>query len=284
MARVVKTVNGVPPSGTQAFTFQIRQGASTTQNGTILESGVANVGNGGIINFTTKLVPSTTYQMCEIVQPGWLSNLGTFVPSSFMPPDGIAPNPNVDNSILCGDFTVNPGETKTFTIDNTPPPGGRALTIGFWKNWSGNCTGGGQGATLQTVLANFPIAFGQITHGVFIGDLYVDQPCTEAVPILDKREVGVNGKKQASDPAYALAAQLLAAKLNLQAGAGVCPPVLNAINQAQALLDLINFTGSGTYLKKMNPAQAALANCLATWLDDYNNNRASACNASRTCP
>jgi hypothetical protein len=284
MAKVIKTVNGGVPTGSHAFTFQLRQGATMVANGTILESAVANAGNGGILNFTTKLVPGQTYQMCEIIMPGWLSTLGTFVPSSFMPPDGVAVNPNVDNSTVCGNFTVSAGELKVFTIDNTPPPGGRALTIGFWKNWSGVCTGGSQKDTLGATLASFPIAAGQTTRGVFIGKLYVDNTCLEAVPILDKREIGANGKKQASDPAYNLAAQLLAAKLNLQAGAGVCPPVLTAINQAQALLTSINFTGTGTYLKKMSAAQAALANCLATWIDDYNNNRLSACNVGRTCP
>src|SRR5207302_11268619 len=92
--------------------------------------------NGGVINFTTLLVPGSTYQLCEIVMPGWSTNLGTFVPDSFYPPDGTVANPNVDNSILCANFTVAAGETKTFNVDNSPPPGGRALTIGFWKNWA----------------------------------------------------------------------------------------------------------------------------------------------------
>ncbi|HEU4507265.1 MAG TPA: hypothetical protein VFR78_03435 [Pyrinomonadaceae bacterium] len=284
MGQVIKTVNGAPPSGTHAFTFQIRQGASMTEIGTTLESGVANAGNGGILNFNTKLVPGQTYQMCEVIMPGWLSTLGTFVPNSFMPPDGVAVNPNVDNSIVCVDFTVTPGETKTFTVDNTPPPGGRALTIGFWKNWSGACTGGSQADTLGTTLMSFPIAAGQTTRGVFIGKLYVDNTCLEAVPLLDKREIGTRGKKMASDPAFNLAAQLLAAKLNVQAGAGICPPVVTAITQAQNLLYAVGFNGTGSYLKKMNPAQAALANCLATWLDDYNNNRLTACDVTRTCP
>ena len=41
-----------------------------------------------------------------------------------------------DNSVVCTDFTVAAGETKTFTINNQPPPGGMSLTIGYWKNWS----------------------------------------------------------------------------------------------------------------------------------------------------
>lgn len=65
-AKVVKTVSGAVPSGTQAFTFQLRQGATTTTNGTILESQVANAANGGVINFATGLEPGATYQ-----RKGW---------------------------------------------------------------------------------------------------------------------------------------------------------------------------------------------------------------------
>ena len=54
-------------------------------------------------------------------------------------------------------FTVTAGETKTFTVDNTPPPGGRALTIGFWKNWASG-SNGKQKPVLDQVLASFPIA------------------------------------------------------------------------------------------------------------------------------
>src|SRR5215831_19547137 len=48
-------------------------------------------------------------------------------------------NPNVNNMTVCVDFTINPGQTLEFDVDNAPPPGGRALTIGFWKNWA-SCT------------------------------------------------------------------------------------------------------------------------------------------------
>ncbi|MCB9107430.1 MAG: hypothetical protein H6633_24715 [Anaerolineales bacterium] len=90
MARVVKTVNNQPPTGDQAFEFQLRQGASTTEVGTTLETQVANAGNGGDITFATKLVPGDTYQLCEVVMPGWMTTLGDFVLDSFLPPDGVA--------------------------------------------------------------------------------------------------------------------------------------------------------------------------------------------------
>jgi hypothetical protein len=190
--------------------------------------------------------------------PGWMTTLG--------PPFFAVFNAGGDNSTVCTDFTVQPGETKTFSIDNQPPPGGLARTIGFWKNWS-SCSNGKQKPVLDETLALFPISYGT-THGVFIGDLYVDT-CLEGVRILDKSTVN-NGKKMASDPAFNLAAQLLAARLNIQAGAGVCPAAVTAINAAQALLDLVGF--NGIQKPNMTSAQANQANTLAATLDKYNNN------------
>jgi Prealbumin-like fold domain len=265
MAKVIKTVSGGPVTQAQGsgFVFQLRSGAVPQYpggEGTILESGEANAGNGGVIAFTTKLVPGDTYQLCEIIMPGWLTSLVGFVPNS-------VGNPIVDNSPICVNFTVSAGETKEISVDNTPPPGGRALTIGFWKNWA-SCSGGKQRPVLDQTLASFPIASGQTTHGVYIGDLYVDT-CLEAVRILNKSTINT-GAKKASDPAFNLAAQLLAAKLNLQAGAGVCPAAITAINQAQLLLDQLNFNGitHGT----ISNALATQLNNLATTIDKYNNN------------
>src|SRR5262249_61133651 len=82
-------------------------------------------------------------------------------------------NPSGDNSVVCTNFTAVAGQTMTFTINNQPPPGGMALTIGFWKNWS-SCTGGGQKPTLDTTLASFPGGGGNI------GNLFV-HTCPVAV-------------------------------------------------------------------------------------------------------
>ena len=54
VAHLVKTVRGAAPSGTQEFTFQLRQGATPIAVGTILETQTATAINGGIINFTTR--------------------------------------------------------------------------------------------------------------------------------------------------------------------------------------------------------------------------------------
>jgi hypothetical protein len=267
-ANVVKTVSGAAPTGSQAFTFQLRRNASPTNSGTILESQVATEANGGSFAFTTALIPGQVYQVCEVVMPAWQTTLGTFVPDSFIPPDGIALNPGVDNSVVCGNFTPSPGETVSFTVDNTPPPGGRALTIGFWKNWA-SCTTSStrKRPVLDEVLVTFPVADGQSRSGIWFGALYVDT-CSEAVALLNKSTL--SGKKVASDPAFNMAAQLMAADLNVRAGAGFCPAVTTAINQAHALLAKVGF--NGVFKPPMSAADAATMNSLANTLNRYNNN------------
>lgn len=288
-AKVIKTVQGQPPSEGQTYVFELRQGASATQIGTTLETQTANVSNGGILNFAYELKPDpTVYQMCEHVAAGWMTTLGSFVPGGFMPPDGATPNPNVDNSIICVDFTVQPGEIKTFTVDNTPPPGGRALTIGFWKN-HGSCAGP---LNKTNALALDETLYDYLPLGILTGSKIVSlvtaapgfgfygqnatstADCAHAVQLLDKRDFG--GKKQASDPLYNMAAQLVAAQLNLAAGAYTCPAVALAVAQANNLLGKYNFTGFG-YTKPLSKPDATLANTLATKLDNYNNNRPGVC-------
>lgn len=255
--KVIKTHDGAPPSGTDAFTFELRSGASTSSAGTILETKVANAANGGVLNFSTKLVPGTTYALCEQVMPGWLNNFANLY---------TVYNAGGDNSVVCTDFTVAPGEQKVFNVDNHKP-GGLARTIGFWKNWAScSASKGKQKYVLdQTLLAADPtgITLGLLT--LHAGD------CTKAVAILNKSDI-VTGKKMASDPAYNMAAQLLAADLNVVAGAGLCPAASQAIADASALLLAISFTGTGKYATTMTAAQISQANTLASTLDAYNNN------------
>jgi hypothetical protein len=95
------------------------------------------------------------------------------------------------------------------------------------------------------------------------------------VSLLDKRDF--NGAKKASDPLFNMAAQLVAAELNLAAGAKTCGAVVVAVNTAEGLLAMKAFTGFGYANPKLTAAQATLANTTATTLDDYNNNRTSVC-------
>jgi hypothetical protein len=262
LAQVVKTVNGARPSGAQSFTFQIRQGASTTGGGTTLEAGTATAENGGVINLTTKLVPTTTYQLCEQVMPGWMTTLG--------PPFFTVFNPSGDNSVVCANFTVNPGETKSFAIDNRPPPGGLARGIGFWKNWASCASSkGNQKPVLDLTLQLGDIAIGSLVLHDGNQDPNVASDCVQAVRLLSKQYINT-GQNTATDPAFNLAAQLLAAKLNVQAGAGVCGAAVNAVNAAQTLLAGISF--NGVTHTAMTAAQVNQANSFATTLDMYNNN------------
>jgi len=266
-AKVVKTVSGNAPTGSQSFTFQLRSGASASSAGTILETGTASAADGGVINFSTYLVPGQTYQLCEQMTVGWMTSLG--------PPLYSVYNPSGDNSVVCTDFTVTAGQTSTFNIDNKPPPGGMALTIGFWKNWS-SCSGGKQKPTLDQTLLAAANAGNAITIGKLVLNpltLGASTACQDAVNVLNKTTI--NGKtKEASDPLFNMAAQLLAADLNLQGGAGSCAASTSAITQAQQLLVKYSWNGTAPpYSPKLTSADANLANQLATLLDKYNNNK-----------
>jgi hypothetical protein len=74
----------------------------------------------------------------------------------------------------------------------------------------------------------------------------------------------------ASDAAYNMAAQLLAAQLNYSAGAEQCVDATTAIAEGQALLASIGFDGTANYLRPNN-AEYGLAIDLGYQLDEYNN-------------
>ena len=256
--RVEKTVAGQAPTGTDSFTFELRQGASMTSVGTVLETASANAGNGGSFVFADR--DPGTYQFCELDIPAaWHSSLsdspGAFRPNSANDPQG-------DNSLVCVGFTLGAGEAKTFTVENTPPPHGDARTIGYWKNWS-SCSGGRQGPVLDETLAS--------TGGVALGSSLTLTTCVKAVRILMKSTVDT-GAKKASDPAFNLAAQLLAAKLSVARGALACSAANTAVANAGALLGAVAFSGKSTWKNTMNQTQRTKANTLATKLDTYTNN------------
>jgi hypothetical protein len=217
--------------------------------------------------------------------------------SNVYDPNYVAPPASYTNDTRCVKFVVSPGETLAFQINNAYP-GGEPRTIGFWKNWN-TCTGGRQDEVaaqnggpdagwfiLDDLLNNPGYHLGPTGTGLGLqldGDdtnllltyLVKNKPtnfngpdCEAAVLILDKSDV-MTGRKKASDPAYNLAAQLLAAELNLSAGAETCPAVQTAVTGAANLLVTMGFNGTGDYTKK--GANATLANQYAKTLDLYNN-------------
>jgi hypothetical protein len=247
---VLKTVSTVPTAG---YTFEIRTGVSDSAVGTTEASCTTDAN--GECDFGGATFSAGDYWFCETnMLPGWETELTGY-------PGAIVPNntdPEVDNSTICAPFSIGVGETVMFTIDNTPPPGGDARTIGFWKNWT-SCDGNGnQDAVLDD---NLPI---------ILGNLLVDN-CPLAVDILDKRD-HKNGRKKAGDAIYGLAAQLAAYELNQNASAGTCQAAVDAANDAQALLASVGYDGDGDYLKGKDKSAQPEATELAGILDDYNNN------------
>jgi hypothetical protein len=292
MVDLLKLTNGVEdPNMTWSFTLDgpgVNVGDSTPP--TLVDFNMA------------KLIPGEEYTLCETgIPPSWtlewqVDTDGDGTPDTIIPmvagvnndpvdpetgfsrvydPNYVAPPAQFTNDTRCVNFVVDAGETLSFQIDNRRP-GGEPRTIGFWKNWN-NCTGGNQP---QTAAAN-----GGPDDGWFILDDLLNDPgftigvlqlggedCAAAVAILNKSDIE-SGKKKASDAAYGLAAQLLAAQLNLSAGAETCQAVVDAVNAGQILLANIRFDGTGDYLKggKNAGAQRAQANALASTLDEYNN-------------
>ena len=275
--RLLKTVSGLAPSGTQAFTFDIRTGATSLLDGTTVASGTgtANAANGGTVTFAAKLDPAGTYQFCESsIAVAWTTTLSA-LPGAFQPPNGGS------NDTWCvpfgtgTSFTLTAGGQLTFTVNNAPPPGGGTRTIGYWKNWS-SCDGKGNQApsldlNLPQLIGILPLAGGNPSPD-----------CLKAISILNKSD-WKTGKKMASDPAYNMAAQLLGAMLNVTAGAGTCANSTQAIASGQALLVAIGFNGTGSYQSKMTATQITVANTLAGILDAYNQDN-SVCSSLPTPP
>jgi hypothetical protein len=239
------------------------------------------MGNGG--STTTKLLQPGTYKLCEVLIPvGWSSSTfwsttaqldGTSV--SPYNPDA-APYPaGQDLGNRCVDVTVTYGDHKTLAWTNRPPPGGDLRTIGYWKNWS-SCTGGGQYTKALARNELYGTLDGNLPQTIGLLLLTADkQGCLNAVNILSKNDL--KGNKMASDPAYNLAAQALAAMLNRHATNKVCPVGWPRLDAAQNLLVTIKFNGQNGYAKTMSAAQITQANTLAQQLDALNNNIAGYC-------
>ncbi len=284
MAEVLKTVSTIAPNGLYpAFDFQILSGGSA----------VAEASTDPITGFATfsciagadpdicvdvagmaKLVPGD-YEFCELdVQPGWmLAGSGNEGPLTWY-------SWSVGEDYLgeCAAFTLSVDETEQFDVDNTPPPGGKAHTIGFWKNWT-SCDGKGNQYDRWMTDPEFYNILDEFLPIFLHPEMEVTQ-CEVGVDILDKRDyedpnVIKDGRKKANDAAYGLAAQLMAVQLNLAAEAGTCPALMDAKAAAEQLLADINFTGTGDYLSKPKGPDKALAKeakTLAGILDSYNNN------------
>jgi hypothetical protein len=244
----VLTGPGLPPAVIVRSTFGDQDG--------VLEFGSGN------------LIASQTYTICERPVPAGFTSfwkLDGVIVSPYNP--DASRTPPEDLGTRCYDFSVAAGQARAFEVDNSHP-GGDPRTIGYWKNWN-RCTGGNQSATAQKnggAAAGFYLVEDLLPQT--IGDSVTS--CQQAVKLLSKQDQA--GKNKASDAAYELAAQLLAARFNLAAGAETCSAVQQAVLDGQTLLDQLNFSGSGDYLgsKSKDPKRAQALSLVAS-LDRYNN-------------
>jgi hypothetical protein len=126
--------------------------------------------------------------------------------------------------------------------------GGEPRSSGYWLIWN-TCAEGNQS---EIARANGGREAGWILMddlladpGVLIGTLQIET-CQQGLSLLQSRNLQNNDMK--SDAAYNLAAQLLAAQLNLASGSEYCPASDQAVSEAQLLLLELNFDGTGSYL------------------------------------
>jgi hypothetical protein len=272
---VTKTFKGGAIPAGQSFTFDIRTGASqgtvgTPHEGTILKS--VTVTSATVMPFSlgTNLVPGD-YQVCEAIPgPAWNMSMN-LDPAAFMP--------NVDTgATLCVPVTLAAGQNLSLSFDNSPPPGGIALTIGYWKTHASCVTKGNKASALDAALAKAPIAVNQTKPGFYVGELYVDT-CQEAVSLLSKQYLD-STKQQSSDPTINFASQYVAYELNLLAGAADNPQAANAqaanaAAEGQAVLVAVHFDGAANdgdpVHDTLTATQAATLNKDAGILDKFNN-------------
>jgi hypothetical protein len=247
--RFVLTGAGLPTSGIKRSTLADQDG--------VLEFGSSN------------LIPNESYTMCESPVPAGFTSYWRLDGEPVTPvnPDA-SKSPPEDLGNRCHSFEVGPNQRRAYDVDNSRP-GGDPRTIGYWKNWN-RCTGGNQSVTAQKnggAAAGFFLVEDLLPQQ--IGDLSVTN-CAQAVKLLSKQDQ--NGRSKSSDAAYELGAQLLAARFNLGAGAETCSAVQQAVLEGQALLDQLNFGGSGDYLgpKSKSPGRPE-ALSLVSALDRYNN-------------
>jgi hypothetical protein len=248
---VQKKENGAAP--TTAYTFRLTGGPDS-----VSVSRTTSTANGGSLAFGTQKPGS--YTLCELAVPA-----GTHSTLQDAPYNGTL---NSTTGDVCVSFTLTAGQDRTFTVDNTYPKG-NARTIGYWKNWN-TCAKASPAKALKTgnhLMDEFlPIWLAKdpdttTTAGY---DGFVVPNCTVGVAVL-----GAASGKYAENQ---LAAQLLAARLNVKAGAAHSATTDAKIAAAMALLQQISYGGPPSAKIGSTSTLRAQALALATYLDKYNNN------------
>jgi hypothetical protein len=280
-----KRENGELPLST-AWSFELRTGATTTSAGAVRAAGTADLATGAVtlscaggenpdcsMAAGTAWLRAQEYQLCETgMAAGWTNNLVGFTPA------GSAAEGSADGA-ECVTISLRTAASETTAsvlgidfVDNVlasdapepSPPGLEApLGMGSWRKAasceSANAQSGG--SILAAVLSVSTLTVGDL------GGL----SCTDIARLLSKQDR--DGHNRASDAAYNLASQLVAAKLNQLAGAPVPECVASAMGAADQLFREIGFVGRGDYLAARTGEKSLRNSALvvAELLDRYNN-------------
>ena len=132
--------------------------------------------------------------------------------------------------------------------------GGEPRTAGYWLLWN-SCAPENKA---ETARANGGRAAGWILlddllayPGINLGTLKIER-CAQALELLQGRSL--NGEPRDNDLAFSLAAELLTAYFNLEAGAESCLGVVETVLGAHSLLTELGFDGEQALLGPGNPA------------------------------
>lgn len=167
--------------------------------------------------------------------------------------------------------TIMPISTQGSDLQFKSSGTGEPRSAGYWLIWN-TCAQGNQSETARanggraegwTVMDNL-----LADPGILVGEVQVGT-CQQGENLLQSRNS--QGNEMAKDGAYLLAAQLLAAQLNLAAGAEYCPASDQTVSDAQSLLLLLGFDGTQGYLgPPLAVPEAETAKVLTEQLVSYN--------------
>lgn len=251
---VIKTQNGAPPTSDITFTLK-----NDSTNVTLTKT--TSPGDGTLDFGVVKPAGDSAgfdgmYTLCELAVPS-----GTHSTLQNSPYDGKIVDAAGD---ICATITIVPGSSVVINIDNTTP-GGNALTIGYWKHWNS--------ATLGLTFnagSDCPLK----PQNNSLADCFLPQTLGNYTVSSASQVVNVLSNPSCQYAENCLAAQLLAAELNVAAGAATCPAIIAAIPSANLLLSTYapGYLPGSTIIGSKNAHRAAFISVQSV-LNAYNNNQ-----------
>jgi hypothetical protein len=255
--KVVKTENGQSP--TIVYYFRLTGGPDNVNI-------PLDTTSGGTLDFGYQ--KPGTYSLCEENVPAGTTPSISTSGYALVLVDNVTGKYCVDVAPPAGttEFPLTAGQDLTFNIEDSHPLGGQR-TIGYWKNW--NTCAGSNGNQVQNAaktghaLIDDFVGIAGDGKVITLGSYPVDT-CQQAVSVL----TNAAGKWAENQ----LAAQLLAAKLNVLAASGnVCPAGASAIAAGDSLLIQIGYTGPVSKIVTDKHALRAQFVATASTLDQFNN-------------